>query len=243
MKRIILCLALACLTLEQAQSTPIAVTANQENEIKQERAVADFTGIASGGNFNVYVSIGEKESLRLEGKEELLNDIETKIEKGVLKIQYKAKKRMWDWNRSDRDRINIYITAKVLSNLVLSGSGKMVVNGTLKAPNFISVVSGSGNLTLNTETINFNGVISGSGSINLSGSSQTTDLSISGSGSLRAKDFKTKSANVSISGSGNSEIHVEQSLNGSISGLGSIRYGGNPSIVIQKSGSGSISKL
>lgn len=243
MKRSILCIALVLAAFTGAEAENPKKPIHAGIIAQEERAVADFTGVASGGYFNVYVSLGDKESLRLEGDAESLKDIETKVEKGVLKIQLTSKKRYWDWNTSDHKKVNIYITAKVLTNVSLSGSGSMKVEGLTKVPDFKLTVTGSGNLSVNAEAVNFNGVISGSGSINLNGSAQNTDLTISGSGSFKGKDFKTKSANITVSGSGNASIHVEKSLKGTISGSGSIRYDGNPEITETRSGSGRISKI
>lgn len=221
----------ACIGLQNASYS-------QEN-----RSVANFTGISSGGNFNVHVRLGNTESLRLEGNEELFKDIETEVVKGVLKIQYNAKKRYWDWNSSDKKRVNIYITAKTLTNVSVGGSGDMEVVGNVKTPDFKASVSGSGNLAVQAESVNLQASVSGSGNLNLSGSAQNTELLVSGSGNLSAKNFSTKTASVSVSGSGNVGIQVEKALKAVLSGSGNIKYGGDPEVTQTKSGSGQISKF
>ncbi|MFM6977089.1 MAG: head GIN domain-containing protein [Sphingobacteriaceae bacterium] len=242
MKKIILSLSLVWATLSFSSAAHLKQTKLQQAN-QEERTVADFTGISSGGNFNVVITLGDKETLRMEGDADLLKEIESKVEKGILKIQYKNKTRLWDWNTSDKKRVNVFITAKTLTNLSLSGSGSMKVNGKVQAPDFRTVVSGSGSLQVNAESVNYSGTISGSGSIHLSGSAQNAELTVSGSGSLKAADFKAKSANITVSGSGGASLYVEQTLKGTLSGSGNIRYAGNPSVTETKSGSGSISKL
>lgn len=242
MKNILLNLSFA-LGLMACTNTTATTKINHQNPEKEERAVSDFTGIASGGNFNVFVSLGEKENLRLEGDADLLKEIETTVEKGVLRIQYKAKKRYWDWSSSDKKKVNIYITAKTLTNLAVSGSGQMKVEGVVKSPDFKTVVSGSGSLVVAAETVNLQATVSGSGNMNLSGSAQNAELTLSGSGNLSAGNFKTKNANATVSGSGNAGIFVEKSLKATLSGSGNIRYGGNPEVQQTQSGSGRISKL
>lgn len=234
--------ALAFSALACTNANPVDKQVSQSTA-QEERLVSDFTGIASGGNFNVSVTLGDTESLRLEGNEDLLKNIETVVEKGVLKIQYKDKKRLWDWNSSDKKRVNVYITAKTLTNLAVSGSGQMKVEGTIKTPDFKAAVSGSGDLWVNAESVNTKASISGSGTVNLSGTAQNTEITISGSGNLKGRNFKTKSASIVVSGSGNTELFVDQSLKATVSGSGDIRYGGNPTVTETKSGSGSISKF
>jgi hypothetical protein len=214
-----------------------SVVYSQEN-----RTVADFTGIASGGNFNVYVSLGNTESLRLEGNQELFKDIETEVVKGVLKIQYTTKKRYWDWKSSDKKRVNIYITAKTLTNVSVSGSGDLKVEGTIKVPDFKASVSGSGNMVVDAESVNLQATVSGSGNLSLSGTAQNTELVVSGSGNLSASNFKAKTASVTVSGSGNVNVAVEKSLKAVLSGSGNIKYSGDPEVIQTQSGSGRISK-
>lgn len=242
MKKLILSVALLFVAVGFTQAKPNQSIGKQD-PAKEERSVADFTGISSGGNFDVFISLGTTESLRLEGDAESLKEIETVVDKGTLKIQYKGKKNYWNWDSSDRKKVSIYITAKVLTNLSVSGSGNMKVEGLLQSPDFRANVSGSGNMKLNAESVNFRGVISGSGTITLSGNAQNTQITISGSGGMRAKEFKTKTADVTVSGSGSASLFVEKSLKGTISGSGSIRYDGNPDVTEVKSGSGSISKI
>lgn len=210
---------------------------------QETRSVSNFTGIASGGNFQVQVRLGDTESLRLEGNEELIKEIETVVEKGVLKLKFKNTKRYWDWNSSDKKRVNIYITAKTLTHVSVGGSGDMKVDGTIKVPDFKASVSGSGNLSLEAEAVNLQASVSGSGNLNLSGSAQNTEFIVSGSGNVSANNFIAKTASVIVSGSGNVGLHVEKALKAVLSGSGNIRYSGDPSVTQTKSGSGRIAKF
>ncbi len=228
-------LFLAC---TEAKPTSLSISQNQE-----ERTVSDFTGISSGGNFNVFITLGNQESLRLEGNEDLIQEIETKVEKGTLKIQYKTKKHYWDWSGSNKKRVNIYITAKTLTNLTVSGSGDMKVEGTIKTPDLKITVSGSGSLLLGAEAVKLFATVSGSGNITLSGDAQFAELTTSGSGNLAASNLKSKNAVVTVSGSGNTSLFAENTLKATLSGSGNIKYGGEPNVSKTISGSGRIGKL
>ena len=46
----------------------------------ETRNVSGFHGISSGGSFNVYITLGNQESLRLEGDADVLKEIETVVE-------------------------------------------------------------------------------------------------------------------------------------------------------------------
>lgn len=214
---------------------------NTINTSSEERQVSNFTGISSGGSYDVYVKMGNTEDLRIEGDEDRIKNIETKVENGILKIRTIKSANGWSWN--NRGSIKIYITAKALNSLAVSGSGNMEVNGTVKANSFNTQVSGSGNIHLNVQCSTLNAAVSGSGGMKISGSTTAAHISISGSGGIDGRNLKTSTTDIKVSGSGNGSIHVEKQLNASVSGSGNISYAGNPKVNQSKSGSGSIHKI
>ena len=207
---------------------------------EQKRNVSSFNGLAASGSIDVYIKIGGRESLRLEGDAEAINDIETVVEKGILKIRHKKGISKWLWNSR---KVNVYITAKNLSSINLSGSGDIEVSDLLEEVRVDAVVSGSGSLKLTALARIFNASISGSGSITAAGKAETTNISISGSGEFQGKKFRSKTVTAGISGSGEATVFADKTLNAKISGSGDIFYDGNPTVNAQKSGSGKITKI
>jgi len=72
---------------------------------------------------------------------------------------------------------------------------------------------------------------SGASSINVEGSVTNLEADFSGACSLDAKDLHTETAKISLSGAGSVDVTVTESLNASISGAGTVTYGGNPKTV------------
>lgn len=208
----------------------------------ETREVTNFSGISSGGHFNVFVKMGTTESLKIEADKEALERIETIVDNNILKIRIKNR-----LNGSNRDwnmgKVSIYITAKSLNMLAVSGSGSIKVDGNLNQASFNTTVSGSGSINFNADVKDLKGVISGSGSISAAGTATHTSITISGSGRFNGKNLKSKTADIRVSGSGGIAIHAEDQLNASLSGSGNIRYSGNARVNISKSGSGSVSKV
>ncbi|MBC7914280.1 MAG: DUF2807 domain-containing protein [Pyrinomonadaceae bacterium] len=207
---------------------------------EETRQVSEFRGITSSGSFDVFVNMGQTETLRIEGNAEDIEKVETKIEKGNLIIRYKGNSS--GWGISIRNKIKIYITAKSLNHLAVSGSGDMEVSGPIRSEKLNAAVSGSGSISLNIIASNFNAAVSGSGEIKASGRAKSTSIAISGSGEFEGRDLKTDNANVKVSGSGEASVHADETLNASVSGSGEISYSGNARVNQSKSGSGSISK-
>ena len=213
---------------------------NISNYISTEkRHVSNFNGISSSGSYDVYIKMGAVESLEIEGDSDLIKNIETKVEGGILKIQNSKTSSGWGWNNP---RTKIYITAKSLNHLTLSGSGKMVVSNAIKSDKLNTSVSGSGSIRLELATKIYNASVSGSGQINASGFTQNANISVSGSGGFDGKNLKTNTSAISVSGSGNAYICAEDRLNAHLSGSGNITYSGNAQVSQVKSGSGKITK-
>lgn len=233
---------ISCISFTEASSSTL-VTVRALKIRQAERTISKFTGINVGGPFQVLVTIGAKEEIRLEGDKETINRIETRVESGILKIGFKDRNRGWGFNFERGDKVKIFVTVRSLKSLAVSGSGSARVQGTVKGDSFSSVVSGSGSVIVETAVKAYSGVISGSGSITASGSSTSADISVSGSGNFRGKDLATKHAEIRVSGSGSATIHAEDHLEAALSGSGNVRYSGNPHVDVTKSGSGSVSRL
>ncbi|MFZ4101848.1 MAG: head GIN domain-containing protein [Sphingobacterium thalpophilum] len=205
-----------------------------------DRQVSGFSGIIVSGRNNVYITMGSTESLRLEGDADEMNEIETKVENGVLKISNKKKLNTRSWNNTGK--VTIYIQAKSLNNLVLSGSGNIEVREKVKSTNLTTTLSGSGSISVNFEVENYNAVISGSGEIYSKGNATNARITISGSGDFNGSGLRTSNTSAKVSGSGDISIIADQQLEALSSGSGDIRYSGNAVVNSKKSGSGNISK-
>ena len=236
-------LALTVSLLSSSAEASVLVSFKSGRIIQQESTVPPFNGINVGGPFNVIVKLGQKEEIRIEGDKEIVKRIETKVESSILRIGFKERKMSWNWSNDGGQKVKIYVTVKSLKSISVSGSGKVVVQGTVKGDSLASVVSGSGNLTVDADVKSYTAVISGSGAITTSGSANSTEVTVSGSGSFRGKDLIADEAEVRISGSGSATLHAENHLEAVLSGSGNIRYSGDPHVDVTKSGSGSVSKL
>ena len=212
---------------------------NNVNAQKETRDVPIFTAVSFGISGNLYIKQGAQQSLVIEGDD--LDEIETDVSSGKLRIRQKGNG--WSWRMSSKRR-NVYITITKLEGLNLSGSGKVIGDGTFKTDDLDLGVSGSGDIDLRVIARSIDTGISGSGDIELSGTAGKHKVSISGSGRLDAEELKTETYKIRISGSGTCRINVSKEIDSSVSGSGSIYYKGNPDKVYNhSSGSGKIRKI
>ena len=227
---------------------------------KETRTVPSFHSISFGIPGTLYLKQGNVQSLELEGDKDDLNDIETEVVNGQLRI--KMEDHHW-FNWSFTHDVDVYITVPDLDAISLGGSGRIIGNSKIQSENLRLSVSGSGHMQLEVISddlkldvsgsgkmevaLNAGHVdqhISGSGGINISGNARNVDLAISGSGKLDASDMDAGSYDISISGSGKANISVRDAIIANISGSGSVYYKGSPDKVISKvSGSGRVKKM
>ena len=225
----------------EASSALITVVNSKKIAVDETRNVSGFTGITSAGSYNVIITMGNTESLRLEGNAEQLAEIETVVEDGILKIR--DKKRTGSWRNNLNGKVNVYIGAKSLKSITLSGSGDIDVKGVVKSPEVSTTLSGSGNISLAVDATTYSVTISGSGGIKASGNADNAKINVSGSGNFKGDGLRTNATNARVSGSGNITVNADKTLDASMSGSGNIRYSGSASVKSSKSGSGRISKL
>jgi hypothetical protein len=213
------------------------VSAQQE----QIRSVSGFTSIGNSGSFAVHVKINGTESLKIvAADDEEIGKIETKVEGGHLEIRWREGSHPYRFG----GKIDIYVTAKTLSAVDMSGSGLMEVDGSLTGDHVDVTASGSGGLTASVDGAKLEVTMSGSGGVRLKGKTSTAVISMSGSGGLHADGLATDEAKVDMSGSGLVEIHVDKTLSAMISGSGGVHYSGNGTVSsVTTSGSGRIRRV
>jgi hypothetical protein len=205
--------------------------------VKKTMNVADFKGFGLAFSGNVYVQQGSKQSVTVEGQQNIIDNIVTVVENGYWKIRF-------DKNVSNYDKLNVYITVPTLNAANLSGSGNIKGQNTFKDLGDLEVhLSGSGNINLSFEGQKVDTKVSGSGDIALSGKATAINLAISGSGDIYAKDLAVDSAQVQISGSGDANVNAKNDLNVRVSGSGDVFYRGRPRLNSKVSGSGEVSSL
>ena len=85
---------------------------------------------------------------------------------------------------------------------------------------------------------------SGVGSIELKGVADRAELDCSGVGSIKGDGLKAKSVKADVSGVGGIRCYASERIDGRVSGVGSLKYGGNPQEKqLKRDGVGGISEI
>ncbi len=211
------------------------------NVKKETREVAGFEGVALSGNMNVQLAYGNSNTIMVEGDENLLPYIETRVEDGVLQVRTKNKTGI-----KSKNKLMVYVSLTKLTELRVSGSGNITGNGDFSNDGKTNIaVSGSGNINVGINSFNETRIaISGSGNVTLKGkSTNNIDATISGSGNIDCSDVACNDVFAHVSGSGNIKVYANKSIDAKVSGSGNIYYKGSATnLNIKSSGSGKIIK-
>lgn len=208
----------------------------------QDRKLSGFHAIASSGSFEVVLTQGNAESVRVKADAEVINDVITEVKNGTLMVHSKNRS-VWNsgnfWNNRT---VTIYVTAKDLNSISLSGSGDLRIENQFNTNSLQLRLSGSGDFTGKVNVKTLEASVSGSGDFKIAGKADESTISIAGSGNFSGGDLITKSTAIRIAGSGNASIYASEKVDASVSGSGDIRYMGHPKSVSKVAhGSGEIS--
>ena len=214
------------------------VLRGEGDAVTQTRPVADFDAVHAGGGFEIFLSQGPTQDIRLEGQENILVELSTQVKHNKLEIKYKR-------NRVNaRKPVRIYLTTPALREVSLSGANTLQGLTPWQVDVLELHASGSGNIDMTVSGArHLESNTSGSARITLSGQADRYEMELSGSGKIRAFGLTTKTAEVAVSGSGNCELAVSEQLKTRISGSGKVRYKGNPAVSTTISGSGSVMRV
>jgi hypothetical protein len=241
MKKIItLTLALAAIASMNAQWKKVK---GNGNVVTIERSTADYDEVAVAGWFDVELIEGTEGKLTIRGEENLLEYIKTEVKDNKLVVKVKKGVNLKPSSWGNGGGILVTVPVESISSVSLSGSGDVVSKTVIKADNFETRLSGSGDLSIQVEADNVVASLSGSGDVDLSGSAGSFTVKVSGSGDVKAYELSANTVEATISGSADVKVTATEMLYARVSGSGDIQYRGNPTKIDSKaSGSGDISK-
>lgn len=167
---------------------------------REVRNVASFTKISFGFPGKLYLKQGSPQKVELQGDEDVLEEVETEVSGGRLRI---GKDGSWfDWNFKDDDII-VYITVPDIEGVSVSGSGDIIGQSQIRTNDVALNVSGSGSMTLDViANGDVEADVSGSGNMKLKGRFESFESDVSGSGRVELSATIENTADFGISGSG-----------------------------------------
>jgi hypothetical protein len=222
--RKILLFALSALALNQASLAQDRETIEGNGKLVSiDVPVSSFDVLKAKGLYELKLSQGSKESVKIEADENLQQYFTVRNEGSTLLIDMDKLKNK---NLKGKTKMKVYITFKNLKEMNLSTIGNVASEEPLSFDNLELNNKSVGNvdlkLTANKIDLNNRSV----GNMKLSGKAQDAVVKNSGVGSLEASSFVVQTMNIENTGVGSAEVNAEKDLKVKDSFLGKVKNKG-----------------
>ena len=205
------------------------------NVITASHEVTAFKNIDIQGMFEVVLQPNEGQPLTLETDENLHELINIRVKNNTLHVST-TKEGIYR-----PTKMILTIPYSQLENITIGGACKLTSDFPVITHSLAFRISGAADIDLELEVSSLNTNVSGAANINLEGTANSHVASLSGASNMRAEKLHTQNTKISLSGAGSAHVHASDHLDASISGVGSIRYHGDPKTTkIHRTGIGSI---
>lgn len=182
----------------------------------ERREVAAFDRLLIEGAYRVEVAAGAEPGVEIEADDNLLPLVRAEVEGGRLRIYSER-------GMTTRTMPLLRITSPDVREVELPGASEFSLTGVRNESLKISVP--------------------GASKFRAEGETDRLEVALSGAGLIDAGDLRARHVKASCSGAGSISVYAAESLDASVSGIGSIDYAGDPPAVNQSvSGLGKINR-
>ncbi|MDD5368090.1 MAG: DUF2807 domain-containing protein [Anaerolineaceae bacterium] len=204
--------------------------------ILEPRPVNDFNEVILKGFGDLIVKQSEEEELIVEAEESVLPYVTTDVHNHRLVIEYRNPLVL----DTSRRPIVYHLSVKEILGIDITGAGTLesdhITSSTLRLG-----VGGSG--TIQVDDLQAEKVvvaISGTAQVELTGKAMQEEITVSGSATVQAWGLICQSARVRVSGTAKVTVRAVDTLEVSISGMGTVEYFGAPRITRNITGIGKL---
>lgn len=188
-------------------------------------AIQAFDALKASGIYELKITQGGNESVKLEGDENLLQYITVRNEGSKLIIDMN-KLTNKNVNFKPKNKLRVYVNFKKLKTMELSMVGDVNSKDDLVFEDVDIQNKGVGNLDLKLTANKINLSNKGVGDVTLKGKAQEAVFVNSGVGSLQAGNFAVQTMTLQNSGVGSAEVNAEKFGKVKSTGMGSLRNKG-----------------
>ncbi len=196
-----------------------------------------FSVINISGMYDVRLEAGDKGEVVLETDENIHELTDIRVKENTLYISNMKE------GAIRPTKMEMIITYPELNGVIIGGACKLFSPGNINTDTLSIDISGAADMNLKLEAKKLFTSVSGAAKIEYKGVADVHRAEMSGASSLRAEGLRTIETSIEISGAGSAHVYASDKLRAALSGVGSIRYYGNPvDVITERSGIGRIRK-
>ena len=216
MKKILSVLALATILNTVSAQEKESIEGNGKL-ITRDINVQPFDALKASGVYELKLTQGDKESVKIEADENLQELFTVKNDGSQLNIEMKK-----NISLKGKMRVKVYVTFRNVKSIDLSTVGNVYTENQLTFTDLTLKNKSVGNVDLNFTANKLDLKNSSVGNVKLQGKAQTAVFRNSGVGNLRAGELVVQSMDIDNSGVGNAEVNAEKELKVNDSMLGRV---------------------
>lgn len=217
-------LCFCCFILVVAQEKTTIVPSG--NIITKEVSVKPFDAIRAEGLYELIITQGNTESVKIEADDNLQNMFEVKDEGNTLVIDMPdMKDKHIDFKDKDEHKSlkwKVYVSCKNLKSIDVGVIGNVRSETAIKSSAFEIKSKNVGNIALQLSTDKLTVQNKGVGKLTLNGSATNAVINNAGVGELEGEDLIVQTMNIDNSGIGHANVNVQKDLTIKQSFLGKV---------------------
>ncbi len=193
----------------------------------QNRNLKNFNAIKVSAGIELYLSMSDEESVKVEADKDIIDDIKTEVKDGVLHIYVKQKN--WFF-RGGNKTMKAYVMVKELQRIDASSGSHVKSENILKGQQLDLNTSSGSQLDLDLVYKNVELDASSGAVARLSGKSKTLVTVASSGSNINTHDLESAICKAKVSSGADIVISVSDELYADASSGGHIHYFGSPSV-------------
>ena len=201
--------------------------------------VKSFSSINANTVADIVYIQSAKVSVRVEGVQEMVDNLKIDCNKGVLTIENDR-----ELNNKTNEPFVVHISSPTIHSIETKGMGNICLKGKVKSDNLNINTEGIGKLrALDVECKKICVQYSGIGDLKLAGQTDIVEINANGIGNIDCKDLLAKTTMVKSTKTGKVNCFASENIGLFNDGIGEITYHGNPTLKnLQNGGLGLISE-
>jgi|SRR5690606_11704887 len=209
----------------------IGVCSVAQAQKSETRNVGSFTGISVAEGVEVYLTKGQKESVKVEIEGGNVDEVITDVSGSYLKVHMRSGR----YNRVD---VTVHVTYVTLKKVHASSAGRVYSRNTIDAEALDVSASSAGNVELTVNAREVKVSASTAGEVEIEGRTGRLVADVATAGEIDADELEADHVEVEATTAGSARVFATQSIEAKAYTGGSIRYRGNPDKQNNISGTG-----
>jgi hypothetical protein len=152
------------------------------NVITRDFTTDDFTGIDLSEPMDYLITQGDKNLVKIETDDNLMDKVKTEVKNGILNVDTRA--------LSGASTLKVTIQVKDLKSITISGAATLKSENTIKTPELKIDASGASEVKLAVDAGKLTSELSGAANVRLSGNAGHHTVRAGGATDLRAEDLQ-----------------------------------------------------